>query len=156
LSDYYSSFTSILPHNKHTTEKFLISTLYSSWSEHNATTKAEGDAATLQTHNGPSQTKQNGCPLLPAITLGDENQNGGDSDQKVTTTTAAANKRSSLLADEEDLIPLIDIQSSSEDIPEMISFPARRQNSTSQRQVCRDSSRFSQVAFLKEHGDITV
>jgi hypothetical protein len=95
----------------------------------NPPTKTEGETTTSTTtkqqHNGPHQTKQNGC-LVPAITLGDENQN---------TTADQKNKRSSLLADEEDLIPLIDIQSSSEDIPEMVNFPAKRQNSASTRQV---------------------
>ena len=52
------------------------------------------------------------------------------------------NKRSSLLADEDDLIPLIDIQSSTEDIPEMVSFPAKRQNSASMRQVQLDRLTF--------------
>ncbi len=101
----------------------------SNWLDHNnPPTKTEGETTTSTTnqqHNGPHQTKQNGC-LVPAITLGDENQN---------TTADQKNKRSSLLADEEDLIPLIDIQSSSEDIPEMVNFPAKRQNSASTRQV---------------------
>ena len=104
--------------------------LFSNWTDDNsAPTKTDGETSSTtarQQHNGPShQTKQNGC-LVPAITLGDENQK---------TTADEKKKRSSLLADEEDLIPLIDIQSSSEDIPEMIHFPAKRQNSTSTRQV---------------------
>jgi hypothetical protein len=107
----------------------------SNWSENTTTNNTDSDAKAKQSINGPHQTKQNGCHLPPAITLGDENQSKDGGEARGNGTATNSSKRTSLLADEDDLIPLIDVQSSTEDIPELVNITAKRQNSTSQRQV---------------------
>jgi len=92
------------------------------------------ELADRQTDNAQT-SKQNGHqtkPSRPTVLVEDENQNNMVNTDNLDDDDTTS-KRTSILNDD-DNIPLIDVQSSTEDIPELISISARRPKSASVNQ----------------------